>query len=161
MHGFWAVLLLLCAGFYVWWERPAEAGAATLRFTLQVQGLPQGTRGALWSGPTKAWTGSWDPGQAWRPSQEGKFTFPPQPVPIARRRFKQGLLLKRTHDLVVILLEAPNGSRRYFIYDLREDLAVGLLRMNRGLGLEGSCSWEELKGEVVVPGEKTRNWVGY
>ena len=161
MHGVWALLLALCCGFYAWWERPAKEGTATLQITLQTLGLPDGARAALWTGPTKAWRGSWDPGQGWVPAQGTRVAFPPRPLPLALRRFRQGMLLRRTHDLLVVRLETPDGTRRHFVYDLRDDLVTGMLRLNRPLLLQASCRWEKLKGEVLLPKEKDRQHVGY
>lgn len=161
MHWVWAALLALCGGFWAWWERPAQEGAATLVLALEVAGLPEGSRGALWTGPTGAWRGAWDPGPAWRSAEGPRVAFPAHPVPIARRRFRQGLLLRRTHDLAVVLLEAPDGTRRYLAYDLREDLAPGNLRIGRPLGLRLSCRWGALEAAARVPEAARRPAVGY
>jgi hypothetical protein len=161
MHWVWATLLVICGIFFFWWEHPVQEGTATLELALQVQGLPEGTRGALWTGPTKAWKGIWDPGQGWRASKGARLAFPPHQVPIALRRLRQGILLRRTHDLAVVLLEAPDGTRRYFVYDLREDLASGMLHISRPLNLQVSCRWTSLKGTVNLPPGKDRRPVGY
>ena len=161
MHFVWAALVVLCAGFYVWWERPVAESSATLVLDLQVQGLPEGSRGALWTGPTRSWRADWDPGPEWLQEQGTRFAFGPRAVPFARRRFRQGFLLRRTGDLAVAVLEAPDHTRRYFIYDLRDDLASGLLGSGHPLSLQISCKWASLKGSAVLPGESDRLRVGY
>ena len=72
-----------------------------------------------------------------------------------------GLLLRRTHDLAVVLLEAPDGARRYLTYDLREDLAPGNLRIGRPFGLQLSCRWEGLGTGALLPEEGRRQAVGH
>jgi hypothetical protein len=161
MHAVWAVFLLVVGAFYLWWERPALEGSATLQMTVLVQGQPEGTRAALWTGPSRSFKSTWEPGADWRPVEGGRVVLPPRTLPLAMRRFKQGMLLRRTHDLAVLQLQAPDGSRRYFVYDLRQDLAGGLLRMGRPLFLQVSCHWASLKGEAVVPKEQERRPVGF
>jgi hypothetical protein len=161
MHWVWVALLLLAGTFYWWWERPAKSGTATLYISAVVQGAPEGSKGALWTGPTGRFPGPWDPGESWRPFRGEGLAFAPLPLPLAPRRFRQGVLLRKTHDLAVLQLQAPDGSRRYVVYDLRDDMMSGLLKMGRPLYLQFSCRWASLKPEPFIPKDKDRQNVGF
>lgn len=156
----WAVLLIGAAALMVWWETPAREGPGRFRLVLRAPDFPAGTRAALWIGATKAWAPGWNPGDAWVPLKGESLGMGPVSVRIAHRRMGQGLLLRRTQDLAVAVLESSSGERRYFVYDLREDLAT-LLVIGRYITVETSCSWQSLLREPALPPEEKRKVVGH
>jgi hypothetical protein len=156
----WVLLLVAAAGFVAWWETPAREGFARFRIAIMSPDLPAGTKGALWTGPTKSWKGDWNPGSTWTLCEGTRLVASQQSLRISQRRLGQGLLMRRTHDLAVLVLEAPSGERRYFVYDLREDL-VSLLAIGRNFGLEIPVTWEQLPREVVFPTDSKRMTVGH
>ncbi len=156
----WVVLLAAAAGFMAWWETPAREGTARVRIVLKAPDLPPGTRAVLWTGPARAWRPDWNPGDGWQPGQPGLASAGPAPVRIAHRRLGQGLLLRRTQDLAIAVLEAPSGERRYLVYDLREDLA-SVLQIGRYLTVQASTTWASLARVPQLPPDGMRKVVGH
>lgn len=156
----WAGLLIGAAAFMAWWETPAREGPARFSLVLNAPDFPAGARGALWIGNAKAWNPRWNPGDAWVPAKAENLAMGPLQVRIAHRRLGQGLLLRRTQDLAIAVLESPSGERRYFVYDLREDLAT-LLVIGRYIKVETSCSWQRMPVEARLPADEKRKVVGH
>lgn len=156
----WAALLVTAAGFLGWWETPARQGTARVRFVLKAPDLPPGTRAALWTGTSRAWKPDWNPGGGWYTGQAGLVGAGPTPLRIAHRRLGQGLLMRRTQDLAIVVLEAPSGERRYLVYDLREDLSTVLL-IGRSFTVEVATTWSNLARVPLLPPDETRKVVGH
>lgn len=159
-YALWVVLLAAAAGFLAWWETPARAGSGRIRLVLKAPDFPPGTRAALWTGSARDWTPAWDPGGGWNPVQAGLANAGPAPLRIAHRRMGQGLLMRRTQDLAIVVLEAPAGERRYLVYDLREDLAT-VLQIGRYLTVETSTTWARLPRMPLLPPDAARKVVGH
>lgn len=156
----WGILLVAAAGLLGWWETPAREGTARVRLVLNAPDSPPGTRIALWIGSARTWDPGWQPTEAWSPLQAGSLNSAPARVRIAQRRLGQGLLMRRSDDLAIAILEAPGGERRYFVYDLREDLG-GLLSIGRYLTVNASSTWAGLPNAAVLPPDGQRMVVGH
>lgn len=156
----WVGLLVAAAGAGLWWETPGREGRAKIVLELQVQGLPPGTWAALWTGPTADWKGDWNPAAGESKETGERLVLPPRELRIAHRRLRQGLLLRRTHDLAVVALQAPSGERRWVVYDLREDLS-GLLTIGRRMTVEITTTWAQLSATPAIPPRATRKPIGH
>ncbi len=156
----WVLLLVAAVGFLAWWETPAREGTARLQIELAAPDLPADTRIALWTGTVRTWDPAWQPRDGWRSVQAGALRAGPAPIRIARRRWGQGLLMRRTDDLAIAVLEAPGGERRWFVYDLREDLG-GPLTIGRTLTVKLSTTWAGLPRSAALPAAGQRKVVGH
>jgi hypothetical protein len=83
-----------------------------------------------------------------------------QPVHLAFRRIGNACMLRRTDDFSVVIVEA-SGQRRYFLYDLREDINLNLLRVGRKFGLVIQTDWDALFPAVTFPENSTRHYIGW
>lgn len=156
----WVALLAAAAGGALWWETPAREGIAHLHLSVRGKDLPAGTRGILWVGPTDSWKGVWSPAESQVLTATRGLGFGPRPVRIAHRRLRQGLLMRRTDDLVIVVLEAPSGDRRFLVYDLRDEMGT-TLGIGRSLTLNIACTWEDLRRTPDLPPGWQRRVVGH
>lgn len=155
----WVALLAAVAGGALWWETPAREGVAHLHLSIRGKDLPAGTRGLLWVGPTGSWKGTWNPAESQLLREPKGLAFGTRPVRIAHRRLRQGLLMRRTDDLAIVVLEAATGERRFLIYDLRDEMG-STLAIGRTLTLNVTCTWEGLRRTAELPPDWQRRVVG-
>ena len=155
----WTGLLLGALGLWFWTEQPTGVGVARLEVALTLRDVPAGGRAALWIGRLE------DQGRGlampleWVPVQESKVTLI-SPVRMAMRRLGHTYMLRRTDDFCVVVIET-SGQRRYFRYDLRQDIAPNLLKVGRRLQLRVETHWASLSTIPDAPLPTERPYIGW
>ena len=155
----WTGLLLGVLGLWFWAEQPTAVGVAKLEVVLTLRGAPAHGRAALWIGRQDEIQKGLATPMDWVPVQDSKVALS-RPVHMARRHLGHAYMLSRTDDYCVVIVEA-SGQRRYYFYDLREDIGQNLLRMGRRLQLGITANWASLPSSPEVPTAAKRAYIGW
>jgi len=153
-YALWVGLLFLSAGALALWELPASTSEASLVVELQIPGAPAGTRIQGWVGPYAQgaeadWTGA---GLIRADLQaDGRATLPLARIRIARRRWVQDYIPRRTWDLMVLRFTPPDGPPRYFCLPLADDIRAGALRPKWRLTTSIRTPWGNLQADGRPP----------
>lgn len=146
-YALWVTLLGISVVTLIGWETPKQAGFASLRLELELQGFPAMGTARAWVGPRSQWRGAaWDGTGAWAdiPFSGGKLSFPPTSLPGAHRRWAGGFIPRKTADLLVVKFQSPGHPPRYLAVSLAADWHHGLLRIDRSFGLQVPLTWDGL-----------------
>lgn len=154
-YALWVTLLAATLGLWYLWERPVSTVLASCSIVLKINDLPEGSRMEVWAGPWGRWRGkAWDGQGAFAagPIRAGQaLTLPLLRVPIARRRWLDGYVPRRTWDLVMIRITAGDGQIRYLAVPLDMDIRMGVLRPKWRLLTTINTLWQNLKVDPRAP----------
>jgi hypothetical protein len=141
-YALWAVLLGTALGAYALWSIPGKKGTARLVVAMRLEDSA-GLSTEMASYPPNG--SPWD----WKAMEfkGGRFVGEIM-VPLAYRRWTGAVHHGRCHE-GVLLRFTKGGERRYFLIDLRQDVATGLFMPGRKMALEyNGLAWGRMDKDI-------------
>lgn len=138
---------LLVASFWLWilWLVPAKSGEAAIRLNLRIADIPAGSRIGVWAGPRASWDGSGkgDLAATAQVPSDGALTLT-RLLPVAYRRWIGDYIPGKTSDLLILMIQPPEGAVRYITLRLHQDWRDGTLQPGRRLLVTLEGKWKGL-----------------
>lgn len=151
----WCGLLASAAVAWLAWETPRLSAHGKVSVRLTLPGLPEGVKAQVWAGPRAVCpSGEWDGSAAavdLGVIQGNGVNLPPLGLPVGYRRWVADYIPRKTADVLVFRLEAPDQAVRYLVLPLGADWRQGHLRPGRILRYDIQMRWDRLSFDIREP----------